>query len=216
MAWAAPASIIAGTALGAGQLDASASFNGAPLAGVLTYSPAAGSILPVGSAQILTVTFTPAESTDYRPVTSSVTIDVLPQTTTSTPPVTIVGEVPVFRRKLNRRGKPVGRPVLTGFTMQFSASIGASSAMTTSNYVLDTVTSKRTKRGVSRILHPVNGFSVTYEPASDSATIDVVRPNAFRTGGQLTVLPGVDGGGLVGTTVFSIARGGRSLGPSRA
>lgn len=59
IAWATPAAIAYGTALSSTQLNASS-----PIAGVFVYSPPAGTVLTEGS-QILTVTFTPADSTDY-------------------------------------------------------------------------------------------------------------------------------------------------------
>ena len=63
--WATPAEIVVGTALSAAQLDASASFDGSPLAGTLIYSPAQGALLPVGDDR-LTVTFYPTDSTDFN------------------------------------------------------------------------------------------------------------------------------------------------------
>jgi hypothetical protein len=55
---------------------------------------------------------------------------------------------------------------------------------------------------------------VTYTPASDSVTLELVGAQSFRTGGQITVLPGVtsdSGSVLIGTTVFTITPGGKSL-----
>ncbi len=57
--WANPANIILGTALGATQLDATAS-----VPGQFAYSPPAGTVLSAGS-QTLSVTFTPTDTTDY-------------------------------------------------------------------------------------------------------------------------------------------------------
>ena len=69
--WAAPAAIIYGTPLSATQLNASASVGGS-----FAYTPAAGTILPVGAGQVLSVTFTPTDSTDYKPSTGTTTISV--------------------------------------------------------------------------------------------------------------------------------------------
>ena len=224
LTWAVPGSITAGTPLGAAQLDAVASFDGMPLAGVLTYTPAAGTVLPAGSGQTLMVSFAPADGTDFKAVTSSVPIDVLPQSTTTPPqstatptPAMVIGEQPVFRRKLNKHGKPVGKAVLTGFTLDFNTSLGASAATNPGNYELDTVTTRKVKKVVDRVLHPITDFTVTYSPASDSVTLTLAGAQAFPTGGQITVLPGVtgdSGGALIGTTVFTIAPGGKKVGPS--
>ena len=70
VAWATPAAITYGTALGASQLDANASVSGS-----LTYSPAVGTVLAAGQ-QTLTATFTPTDSTDYTPATATVMLTV--------------------------------------------------------------------------------------------------------------------------------------------
>jgi hypothetical protein len=76
--WATPAPIVYGTALSAGQLDATS-----PLPGSFTYSPAAGTILNVGQ-QTLNVTFTPNDTMNYSNGTASVVLNVLPVTPTIT------------------------------------------------------------------------------------------------------------------------------------
>ena len=66
-------SVVYGMALGAQELDAVAiDITGAPLAGTFAYSPAAGTVLGVGT-QTLSVTFTPSD-TRYASATSSVTL----------------------------------------------------------------------------------------------------------------------------------------------
>jgi outer membrane protein OmpA-like peptidoglycan-associated protein len=69
LTWANPAAIVEGTALGATQLNATAS-----VPGTFVYSPATGALLPVGKST-LKVTFTPTD-TRLSPVTAEVTIDV--------------------------------------------------------------------------------------------------------------------------------------------
>jgi hypothetical protein len=77
--WANPADIIYGTALGVTQLNATFTWtvNGVSgsVAGVATYSPAAGTIPNPGS-QTLSVSFAPTDTTDYNPATGTVTIGV--------------------------------------------------------------------------------------------------------------------------------------------
>jgi hypothetical protein len=58
--------------LSAAQLDASS-----PVAGNITYSPPAGTVLGVGQ-QTLTATLMPADTTDYTTGTASVTLNVIP------------------------------------------------------------------------------------------------------------------------------------------
>jgi len=70
--WPTPAAITYGTPLSATQLDATAS-----VSGTFTYNPAAGSVPAVGT-DTLTVTFTPANTTDYTTATASVVLKVNP------------------------------------------------------------------------------------------------------------------------------------------
>jgi hypothetical protein len=176
-------------------------------------------VLTAGSGQILTVTFTPADAADFRSVTASVTIDVLPQSTSSPTPTTavIIGEVPVFRRRLNKHGKPVGKPVLTGFTLDFNTPLAAAAATDPGNYRLNAVTIRRMKGKIQRVAHPVSGFVVSYTAADESVTLELTGNRTFAKGGELAVLPGVaDGSGsaLGGVTLFSIAPGGKTIQPS--
>jgi hypothetical protein len=70
--WGAPAPIAHGTPLSSAQLNATASVPGS-----FSYDPPAGTVLPVGNVQTLSVTFTPADSANYSsPVTETVTINV--------------------------------------------------------------------------------------------------------------------------------------------
>ena len=79
--WATPAAITYGTALGATQLNATAT-----VPGTFVYSPAAGAVLSAG-AQTLSVTFTPTDGTDYNTATQTVslTVNPAPQTVAVTP-----------------------------------------------------------------------------------------------------------------------------------
>jgi hypothetical protein len=64
--WSAPAAITYGTALGATQLNATAS-----VAGTFTYTPAAGTILGAGDSS-LSVSFAPTDSTNYNSASATV------------------------------------------------------------------------------------------------------------------------------------------------
>ncbi len=67
--WPSPANITYGTLLGPVQLDATADG-----AGTFVYSPAAGTLLNAGMNEPLSVTFTPANPSDYTNYTGPVTI----------------------------------------------------------------------------------------------------------------------------------------------
>ncbi len=81
--WATPAAMPYGVALGGTQLDATASYAGTALAGTFAYSPAAGTVLPLGTST-LGVTFTPTDTTDYTTATGQTTVQVVADTTTVT------------------------------------------------------------------------------------------------------------------------------------
>jgi RHS repeat-associated protein len=78
--WQNPAPISYGTALSASQLNATAN-----TPGTFAYSPAAGTILTVGS-NTLSVTFTPTDTTDYTTITATVSLTVDPATPSITWP----------------------------------------------------------------------------------------------------------------------------------
>ena len=77
--WAAPADIVYGTALGAGQLNAAAG-----VAGAFVYTPALGTVLTAGANQPLSVGFTPDDGINYIGTTAEVSINVIKATATVT------------------------------------------------------------------------------------------------------------------------------------
>jgi N-acetylneuraminic acid mutarotase len=102
--WGTPAAITYGTALGASQLNASAT-----VAGTFSYSPATGAVLAAGQ-QTLTVTFTPTDTTDYTSATASVTLTVnqATPTITWTTPAAITYGTPVSAAQLNATASVAG------------------------------------------------------------------------------------------------------------
>ncbi len=79
--WTNPADIVYGTPIGAAQLNAAPA-----LPGVLTYSPAAGTILKAGK-HVLAATFLPADSMNYEAVTVAAELTVNRAAPTLTWPV---------------------------------------------------------------------------------------------------------------------------------
>ncbi len=206
--WASPAGITAGTALGPAQLDATAN-----VPGTFVYTPAVGTVLSPGQGQALSVTFTPTDTTDYTSTTGSVLINVAAPTTTQK---AVVSEQPLFQRKL-KRGKPTGKPSLSGFTLAFGLPLNAADAANAANYQLDTITTKKVKKKTTTTQQPITNFKVMYVPASDSVDISFGSNETFPTGGQITVLSGVttaSGGTLTGNAVYTISKGGKIISPS--
>jgi hypothetical protein len=85
--WANPTSIVAFTALGSAQLNATAT-----VAGFFVYTPPPGTVLTAGAGQTLAVTFTPTDTVNYSAATKTVTINVTKVTSviTWTTPAAIV------------------------------------------------------------------------------------------------------------------------------
>jgi len=71
LTWNTPAAISFGTALGAAQLNASAT-----VAGSFLYTPAAGSFPNGGAGRVLSVLFTPTDSLNYTNASTNVALDV--------------------------------------------------------------------------------------------------------------------------------------------
>ena len=68
--WAQLSPIQQGTPLGAAQLNATANVQG-----TMAYTPVLGTVLPAGTQQ-LTATFTPTDTTDYKPVTAQASLTI--------------------------------------------------------------------------------------------------------------------------------------------
>ena len=79
--WPNPADLTYGTALTDAQLDASAN-----VAGTFTYTPAVGTMLPAGTSETLSVSFTPDNLADYSAGTATAKINVDKATPTITWP----------------------------------------------------------------------------------------------------------------------------------
>ena len=103
--WSDPAAISAGTALGAAQLNATSS-----VPGTFTYSPAAGTVLGVGTAWPLSMTFTPTDTTLYVATTTTVKLAVVKATPAITwaVPADIVYPAPLGAVQLNARANVAG------------------------------------------------------------------------------------------------------------
>ena len=111
---------------------------------------------------------------------------------TSTPP-TIVSEQVLSGRKLNKKHKPVGKPVLIGFEFQFSAAMNPATAGNAGNYQVGWFSTRRVKRKISQVFHPVP-IQVQYNAANDSVSLLLTGKQEFAKGGQITVIAAPPGG----------------------
>jgi parallel beta-helix repeat protein len=135
---------------------------------------------------------------------------------TPSTPAMVRSAQPDFQRKLNKKGKPVGKAVLSGFTFVFDTPLDPATATSAANYRVATFPAKAKKKG-AQAPRPITNFTVSYNAGSDAVTINLVTTQTFTSGGQITILSGVtsaSGGALRGTSVFTIGKGGRSIAPS--
>ena len=207
--WNMPAAITAGTPLSTLELDATAS-----VPGTFTYTPAVGTVLAPGDGQVLSVTFTPTDSTDYTSVMAKTTINVVPA-----PPL-IVSERALFKRKL-KHGKPVGNPVLAGYEINFSSRLMPISAELASNYEIDAFVTKTVKKRKVTSVQALTDFTVSYDDATESVDLLFKSTPSFKMGGEITVLGGpsrgvmgLTGAFVAGNRVLMISAGGKNITPA--
>jgi hypothetical protein len=207
--WAAPAPIVYGTALGAAQLNATAS-----VPGTFAYSPAAGAVLNAGP-QTLMVTFTPADSANYNGSTASRSLTVTPASLTV---------------RANDASKVFGAPLpafsATGIgfvngdsmsslagSLTVSTSATASSpvgsyaitpsGVTSANYAITfvngTLTIARASTATSVAASPnPDGLN---QPVTLTAAVSVVAPGAGSPGG---IVQFFDGSTLLGSAALAV------------
>lgn len=114
ISWATPASIGAGTALSATQLNATTS-----IAGTFAYVPAAGTVLAIGTHN-LTVTFTPNDTANFNGATATQSLSVAkatPVITWATPAAITYGTT-LSTAQLNATASAAG-------TFSYSPAVGA-------------------------------------------------------------------------------------------
>jgi hypothetical protein len=107
-------------------------------------------------------------------------------TGSSNPPPTITGEQVVMLRKTNKKGKPVGKAILQGFTLVFSTAMDAQSAGSPANYSVAAASIKRIKKKKTTVFAPV-AFTPSYNAAAHSVTLTLAGKSMFARGGQITV-----------------------------
>ncbi len=125
----------------------------------------------------------------------------------------VVGEQPLFERRLNKKGKPTGKAVLTGFTLDLGEALSASAA-NSANYQVATVMPRKVRGKKVTTLRPFANFTVSYLASSDAVQITLGSRQTFPSGGQITILAGLttaSGAALTGPAVFTIASGGKSI-----
>jgi hypothetical protein len=100
---------------------------------------------------------------------------------------TVIAQQVVAGYKLNKKGKPQGKPIAWDFKLQYSAAMNVTTAGLVSNYQMNSVTTKRVKKKTVTILTPVK-FTESYNPSNNTVTLTVSGKNPFVKGGRITIL----------------------------
>ncbi len=136
----------------------------------------------------------------------------------SKPLLAITGEQPLFLRKTDKKGKPIGRSILSGFVFDFSEPLNPTSAVNSGNYQVDAIITKRVKKQTRRVFQPLRSVAVSYSASADSITLKFTRKQAFPKGGEITVVGGstsgvtsTSGATLIGNQVFMISPHGHGI-----
>jgi hypothetical protein len=92
----------------------------------------------------------------------------------------------LFNQKRNKRGKPIGKPTLAGFTIDFSTTMNQGTIGDPGNYAVEMfVLKKHGKRKRVQVAQPI-GFSVT-NVTSQSVSLELAGKQKLPKGGQITV-----------------------------
>jgi hypothetical protein len=164
--WPTPADLPAGTALGAAQLDATAS-----VVGKFDYAPAAGAVLSAGPGQVLTVTFTPNDTVDYLSVSAHVAITV------------IAAPAPPHVTAIVAAGH--NKSALSAITVAFDEPLVTGSAVSVGSYALLGGVKKRKATVYTKNVGKVR---VSFDGDS-KVTLTLTKP--YKGAVQVTVLRGI-------------------------
>lgn len=232
IAWSNPADITYGTALGAAQLNATATFDSTNVPGSFAYTPAAGTILSAGDGQTLSVTFTPTDAATYLTAAKDVTINVKPAALTiaANSATKAYGETVTFAGTEFTATGLVNSDTVTSITLNSDGAV-ATAAVTGSPYAITpsaaagtglsnyaityangtlTVSQAGTAGAIASSANPVaTGTAVTF-----TMTVTPVAPGAGQPDGTVNFL--IDGtsagsgtlsGGVATFTTSTLAHG---------
>ena len=162
--WPAPSAIQFGAALSSMQLDATATYNGAAVPGSFTYTPALGTA-PGAGTQILSVSFTPADTVDFAAETATVQL-------------TVNQAVPVVSSWPNASsinfGQTLASSTLTG---------GTASVSGTFRFAAPATAPQAGYSSVPVIFAPTD--SIDYATVSGTVIVSVIRATATVTLGNM-------------------------------
>jgi len=169
------------TALGAnpGNSTLSGKFTVVAVQGVATFSGLSLNNAANGYTLIAFASNAQAVTTDPFNVTAVV----------PTPP-TIIAEHVVISQQKNKKGKPVGKPTLVGYTIDYSTAMNEATIGNPANYVVDQFVTVRQKQGKKKktVLVPQAIGSSVSSITTDSVTLKLAGSQKFSKGGEITVI----------------------------
>ncbi|MDR3726553.1 MAG: Ig-like domain repeat protein, partial [Terracidiphilus sp.] len=183
--WASPAAITYGTALSATQLNASSA-----TAGTFAYTPASGVVLGAGP-QILSVTFTPTDATNYASATATVQLTVNKATPalSVSPASASINTLQADQVTVTINGG-AGNLVPTGTVTLSSGSYSAQQSLTSGSVTFSVIAGALAVGNdtLTATYTPDSASASTYNNASQAATVSVAL--AIGTGtSTVTVSP---------------------------
>jgi streptogramin lyase len=170
--------------------------------GVARFSAAAGTgltLTPVGTYSLKV-----SMSGGRTATTNPFAVATSNPTPTPTPAPTIISEQVILTRKTNKRGKPVGKAVLSGFLLRFSTAMNAGTAGNPNDYFVGKAVIKKVKKKQGTLYQPVS-FHAVYSAASDAVQLLLNGKQTFPKGGQVTVMASPPGGVESAAGVFLAA-----------
>ncbi len=143
----------------------------------------------------------------------SIPVTVLPPPVPQAP--TVISEQSGKIQLFNNKGKKSGKPAY-GFALRFSTTMNSSTAGLPANYHVYSTFIKKAKKTTHTSLKPV-GFTSSYNPATNTVTLEVKSTQPFaKAGGEITISGVTDQAGTLldaSDTVFIIGKNGKSVGP---
>jgi MBG domain (YGX type)/Bacterial Ig-like domain (group 3)/FG-GAP-like repeat len=206
--WATPAAITYGTPLSATQLNATAS-----VPGTFAYTPAAGTVLGAGS-QMLSVTFTPTDTTDYSTAsaTVSLTVNKASLTVTANNASRVYGAAnPAFTPTYSGFVNGDTSAVLTGSP---SLTTTATAASPVDSYTITAAAGSLSAANYSFAF--VNGTLTITKATSILSVSSSLNPSVFGNSVTFTLSVGGSGSGVVPTGTVTLTEGGTTLLPATA
>ena len=95
---------------------------------------------------------------------------------------TITGETVVITQKVNSKGKPQGKPVFSGFKLQYSAPMNPATAGLSTNYQVVSLSTKRVKGKTVSVATPVK-ITAIYNQSNNTVTLTISgSKNPFSKG----------------------------------